>query len=72
MSASHVENPVTLAPAEIRSDSKSAKKKKSKPSGTGAITPTPSVPADGSNGPESKANGVDGSTDNAYVRELQK
>jgi hypothetical protein len=64
MAASVTQNPA------VKSESKSAKKKKTKnaPTETGAPT-TPSVPA--SNNPAESSNG-DGSYESPYIKELEK
>ena len=65
-----VANPQTTAAGE----SKSARKKKAK--GAAAAVPatekTGSEFGGGSSDPAGKANGVDGSSENAYIKELQK
>lgn len=72
MSSDVVANPPTTASGE----SKSARKKKAKAEAAAAAVPATQKPTSelgtGSSDPAGKTNGVDGSSENSYVRELQK
>ncbi|KAF2734003.1 hypothetical protein EJ04DRAFT_437892 [Polyplosphaeria fusca] len=72
MATDVVANPQSLAAGE----SKSARKKKAKGGAAATAVPAPERPSSeldaGSSDPAGKVNGAEGSSDNAYIRELQK